>query len=164
MWNQFPLSCFSSGTYRMQMQVNKSMNKLMELWILWNWRKLQGPSSLIDYTVTQVGFRNLGFMNLHPVVFLLYIAAGVDIEERTEWRKAWKRKLTWWEQEAGVCYQVVVNEVTIPSSHPTPTHQTNFWGPVMVARGEASWMAFLKGSQIFVACPPSGGPDFSPFL
>lgn len=66
------------------MQVNKSVNKLMELWILWNWRKLQGPSSLIDYTVIQVGFRNLGFMNLHPVVFLLYIAAGVDIEERTE--------------------------------------------------------------------------------
>lgn len=38
--------------------------------------------------MTQVGFRNVGFMNLHPVLFLPYFAAGMEVEKRAELGKS----------------------------------------------------------------------------
>lgn len=70
-------------------------------------------------------------MNVCPILFLLYIAAGVEVEKRADRGKTWKETVL--ASEAGSLPSVVGNETTIPNPHtPLPTFlegsHSNFHG------------------------------------
>lgn len=100
--------------------------------------------------MTHVGFRNLGFMNLCPVPFLLCAAAGKEVE-KTEWKKNIKEKTAWLEQDAECYHQVEVNEATVPDPH-LPKRQSFTSSCIGHHLGAQIFPTFLRLGVILPLC------------